>query len=67
MTTRHLKSFFLIVLDHVCKMTSRAIRPWLLRILEFSLVGSVTDSCFKLHEGNFGPQSVTFSMDKIFT
>jgi hypothetical protein len=32
----------------------KVIRPWLLRILEFSLVESVMGFHFRVHERNFG-------------
>ena len=38
----------------------KVIRPCLLRIVEFSLVESVTCVCFRLHEGRFRLQLITF-------
>ena len=46
------------VLGHVHTNT---IRPWLLRILEFALVESVTGFCLILNECDFGLHPITFS------
>ena len=37
----------------------KAMRPWFLRTLEFSLVESVMSPALGLHEGSFGLQSIT--------
>ena len=44
-----------------------AIRLWLLRILEFSLVESVKGPTLGLHEDKFGVQPIPFAMDEIST
>lgn len=43
---------------------TKAIRSWLLSILVFSLVESVTHLGFRLREGRFGLQSITSIMNK---
>ena len=50
-------------LGHV--YTQKFIRPWLLRILEISHWLRVSWTlALGLHEGNFGLQPITFSMDE---
>lgn len=43
------------------------IRAWLLKILQFSLVESVTSPALCLHEGKFELQAITFLVDENFT
>ena len=44
----------------------KAIRPWLLRFLGFSLVESVTTPILYLHYDNFRLQPITFYINKIY-
>jgi len=45
---------------------TKAIRPWLLRILEFSFVESGRAPTLGLHEGRFGPQPIKFVVHENF-
>ena len=45
-------------------MKFNAIRPWLLNIVDFLLVDSVTCRALGLHEGCFGSQPTTSLVDE---
>ena len=59
LVTNHIHLF-----DYLRHVHMKTIRPWLLKIYDFSLVDSVTCPALGLHEGSYGSQPITSSVDE---